>query len=148
MKLKLNWGNYIVIAYAIFMIFILFFVYKVQTNSKYDNDLVVEEYYKHDAHFQDELDKIQNSENLKEMPAIVKTKDGIQINFPIIFESNKIVGKVSFYRSSNKKLDFEVPISGSELLIPSKNLVAGLWEISILWNYDKKEYITKKAVYF
>jgi len=46
MKIKINWGTAIVIAFALFMSFILFFVFKVQSDSKYDNELVTEEYYK------------------------------------------------------------------------------------------------------
>ena len=44
--MKINWGTAIVIAFAVFMIFILSFVFKVQSNHKYDNELVVEDYYK------------------------------------------------------------------------------------------------------
>ena len=62
--MKINWGTAIVIAFALFISFILYFVYSVQSNSKYDNELVVEEYYKHDAHFGEELAKIQNAQNL------------------------------------------------------------------------------------
>ena len=148
--MKINWGTSIVIAFALFMTFILFFVYTVQTNAKYDNDLVVEEYYKHDAHFQDELDKIQNAQDLEIKPTIVKNTDGILVSFPSIYDSKKIKGKVSLYRSSNKKLDFEVPISDSSptLLIPKKSLVGGLWDISLQWNYNGKDYITKETIYF
>ena len=46
--MKINWGVGIVIAFGLFITFILYFVVMVQSDSKYDNDLVVEEYYKHD----------------------------------------------------------------------------------------------------
>ena len=39
--MKINWGTGIVIAFALFMSFILFFVFKVQSDSKYDNELDV-----------------------------------------------------------------------------------------------------------
>jgi hypothetical protein len=148
--MKVNWGTSIVIAFALFMSFILFFVYTVQTNSKYDNDLVVEEYYKHDAHFQEELDKTQNAHDLAQKPVIAKSQDGILISFPAVYNPKNIKGKVSLYRSSNKKLDFEIPISisGSTLLIPNKSLVGGLWDISLQWNYDGKNYISKETIYF
>ena len=145
--MKINWGTSIVIAFASFMLFILFFVYKVQSNSKYDNELVVEEYYKHDANYQQELAKLQNGADLEEKPIFTKTYDGIEIQFPTTFDSKKIAGNVSFYRSSNKKLDFEVPISlsSSHLLIPKRNLVSGLWGISVEWNYDNVEYLNKES---
>ena len=148
--MKINWGTSIVIAFALFMSFILFFVYRVQTDSKYDNDLVVEEYYKHDAHFQEEMTKIQNAHDLKIKPTIVKTNEGILVSFPSVYNPKNVKGKVSLYRSSNKKLDFEVPIStsSSTLLIPKKSLVGGLWDISLEWNYEGKNYITKETIYF
>lgn len=148
--MKLNWGTSIVIAFALFMTFILFFVYSAETNSKYHNDLVVEEYYKHDAHFQDEMTKIQNAQDLTDKPTIVKTKEGIEVGFPPVYNPKNIIGKVSLYRSSNKKLDFEVPISTSSatLLIPKKSLVGGLWDITLSWKYEDKEYLTKQTIYF
>lgn len=148
--MKINWGTSIVIAFASFMLFILYFVVKVQSNSKYDNELVVEEYYKHDANYQQELAKLQNGADLKQKPTFTKTADGIEITFPKAFDINKISGNVSFYRSSNKKLDFEVPISISSatLLIPNKRLVGGLWDITINWKYSNTDYISKETIYF
>lgn len=146
--MKLNWGSYIVIVYAIFIVFILYFVVKIQTDAKYKNELVVEEYYKQDAKYQEELNKIQNSVDLSIKPTITLTEAGITIVFPNNFDANKISGKVVMYRPSNKNLDFELPISAPSTNIANKNLVRGLWNISILWNYEGKEYITKEKIYY
>ena len=144
--MKINWGTGVVIAFALFMTFILYFVYKVQSDSKYDNELVFEEYYKHDAHFEQEMERIQNAENLAQKPTITATSEGIKIVFPDTFIPKQIKGKVSLYRPSNKKLDFEVSISisGSSLLIPKKNLVGGRWDINMEWQYEGKKYLSKK----
>ena len=147
--MKINWGTSIVIAFALFMTFILYFVFQVQSNSKYDNELVVEEYYKHDAHFGEEMIRIQNANNLVQKPIITVSKLGITIVFPNDFEPKNIKGKVSLYRPSNKKLDFEVPISLSNptLLIPVSNLVGGRWDINMEWQYSGKQYLTKEIIY-
>ena len=147
--MKINWGTSIVIAFAIFLTFILYFVFKVQSNSKYDNELVVEEYYKHDAHFGDEMVRIQNAQDLVQKPTITTSLEGITIVFPTTYISNNIKGKVSLYRPSNKKLDFEVPISmsNSTLLIPKKSLVDGRWDINMEWQYEGKSYLTKDVIY-
>ena len=147
--MKINWGTGIVIAFALFMSFILYFVFKVQSNSKYDNELVVEEYYKHDAKFGDEMIRIQNAENLKLKPVIADISDAISIEFPNTFIPKNIKGKVSLYRPSNKKLDFEIAISlsSSTLLIPKKSLVGGQWDINMEWQYDGKAYLTKETIY-
>lgn len=147
--MKLNWGTSIVLAFGLFMTFILTFVFKVQGNSKYDNELVVEDYYKHDARFSDEMQKIQNAANLTEAPAIENIAAGIEVTFPTTFDSRKIIGKVSLYRPSAKKLDFEIPLNlvKSTLLIPKSDLAGGQWDITLSWKYDEKEYIIKKATY-
>ena len=143
--MKINWGTSIIIAFVLFMSFILFFVFKVQSDTKYDNDLVVEEYYKHDIHFSDEMVRIQNAENLVKKPTILETSKGIEIVFPEVFSPDKIKGIVSLYRPSNKRLDFEIPISMSNptLLIPKLKLVGGRWDINMEWNYFGKAYLTK-----
>lgn len=147
--MKINWGTGIVIAFGLFMTFILYFVFMVQSDSKYDNDLVIEEYYKHDAHFGDEMTRIQNAHDLTQKPAVSITDDGILIIFPDAFIPKNIKGKVSLYRPSNKKLDFEVPISLSSpsLLIPKKSLLGGRWDINMEWEYDAKPYLTKETIY-
>ena len=68
--MKISWGTGIVIAFGLFITFILYFVFTVQSDSKYDNELVVEEYYKHDAHFGDEMARVQNAADLAQKPTI------------------------------------------------------------------------------
>ena len=149
MQIKINWGTAIILAFGLFMTFILFFVFKVQSNSKYDNELVVDEYYKHDAHFGDEMIRVQNAHDLVKKPKIVSNENGVTVDFPEAFVPNKIKGKVSLYRPSNKKLDFEVPISlsSSTLLIPKTSLVGGRWDINMEWQYEGKSYLTKEVIY-
>lgn len=145
----INWGTGIVIAFAIFISFILYFVFNVQSNSKYDNDLVVEEYYKHDAKFSDEMLRVQNAQDLAQKPVIKNDSEGITIVFPAVFVPKDIKGTVNFYRSSNKKFDFNVPISlvTSSLNVPKKRLLGGRWEINMEWQYAGKQYLTKETIY-
>jgi len=147
--MKINWGTGIVIAFAIFITFILYFVFTVQSNSKYDNELVVEEYYKHDAKFGDEMARIQEAQDLAQKPKITNASDGITIVFPEVFTPKNIKGKVVFYRPSNKKFDFEVPISLSSpsLVVPKKRLLGGRWNINMEWQYEGKQYLTKDTIY-
>lgn len=147
--MKLNWGKSIVLAFLLFMSFILYFIIKVQSNSKYDNELVVEEYYKHDAHYSDELVKIQNAENLIEKPTIIVTDKGVLISYPKSFVAHNIKGKVSLYRPSAKILDFERPLqlSNSAMLIPKKDFADGSWDLTLSWNYQGKEFISKQKFY-
>ncbi|PWA10903.1 FixH family protein [Flavobacterium laiguense] len=147
--MKINWGTSIVIAFALFMSFILYFVLKVQSDSKYDNELVVEEYYKHDVHFQDEMARIQNAHDLKAKPVITIDANGINIVFPADFIPNDVKGIVALYRPSNKKFDFQVPISlsNSSMSIPKSKLIGGVWDVNMEWQYNGKLYLTKEEIY-
>ncbi len=148
--MKINWGTGIVIAFALFMIFILSFVYKVQSNQKYDNELVSDDYYKKEATVQADIEKKQNANALKNLVVIKEVEEGISVEFPSDFDYSKIKGKVSCYRPSSQKLDFEmnISLSSTHLLIPKSNLTGCLWDISVYWKYDDVDYLNKETIYF
>ena len=50
--MKINWGTGIVLAFIGFISFIMYFVVNMNTNKKYDHDLVTEDYYKQELEFQ------------------------------------------------------------------------------------------------
>lgn len=147
--MKINWGTAIVIAFVLFISFILYFVIKVQTDSKYDYELVLTDYYKQETVFDEQYEKQQNALKYKDEFVFTKSSVGLQITFPKSMELDKIEGKVSLYRPSNQKLDFEIPISfsGSHLLIPKSSLVDGRWDITLDFVYDGKSYMLKKTIY-
>lgn len=148
-SMKMNWGSGIVVAFIFFISFILYFVIKVQSNSKYDNELVVEEYYKHDAHFGKEMIRLQNAQDLKQKILISNNPSDVSITFPNEFKMSEIKGKISFYRASNKNFDFEIPISGTHqtITILKDKILGGQWQISIEWKYKEKDYLIKEMIY-
>ena len=64
--MKFNWGTGIVIAFICFISFILYFVINMSFSPKYDQDLVVEDYYGETLTYQNDINKLENSEKLKE----------------------------------------------------------------------------------
>jgi len=146
--MKINWGKGIVIAFVLFISFILYFVLKVQSNSKYDNELVVDKYYQKELLVNGQIEKEQNAQALTELVKISTDENSIIVEFPKSFDYSKIKGKVSLYRPSSQKLDFETPVSLSSphLLIPKSNLADGRWDISIDWTYNGKAYLNKETL--
>ena len=146
---KINWGTGIVAAFALFMSFILYFVIKVQTNSKYDNELVVDEYYKFDTRYSEEMAMIQNASDLAVAPQILVDGEGIRVVFPPEIDTKDIQGKISLYRPSGKKLDFEkrLSLSGASMLIPTTELAGGRWDITLYWESGSQKYKLKKTAY-
>ncbi|TPN88083.1 FixH family protein [Aquimarina algicola] len=148
--MKINWGAAIVLAFIGFISFILFFVIKMNTNKKYKHDLVTEEYYKQELHFQKEIDAEKNAIALTKNITIQKTDSGLLLSFPQDKNYNDISGTVSLYRPSNKNLDFEIPIalSNPELLINDENMIEGRWNIKVNWKYDNKDYLFKTSLVY
>ena len=54
--MKINWGTAIVLVFIGFISFIMYFVIKMNTNKKYEHDLVTEDYYSKELAFQEEID--------------------------------------------------------------------------------------------
>ena len=146
--MKINWGTGIVIAIVLFISFIMFFVIKMTTSKEFDHDMVVEEYYKKELAYQEEIDAEENLKLLSETIKGNKTREGWLLTFPETIETSKVKGIVFLYRPSNKQLDFDFPIefSGSNLLIPDKRLLDGRWNITVTWDYEGKEYMYKKSI--
>ncbi|WP_055442384.1 FixH family protein [Lacinutrix himadriensis] len=148
--MKINWGTGIVIAFVAFISFIMYFIITMMTDSKYDHDLVTEDYYKQELQFQDDINKETNAQDLAENLSWKKTAEGVIIIFPENLQKENITGKVFLYRPSNKQFDFEIPISLSNhnLLIPDKRLLDGRWNIKVDWQYNGKNYLYKKEIIY
>ncbi len=149
--MKINWGTGIVIAFVLFISFILFFIIKASTQDKYDFDLVSKEYYKDEINYQTDIDKLNNAKDLDLQLTIEKSTKGIEIKFPPSYITENIDGNVSLYRPSNQGLDFDIPFVLSErttLLIPDNKLVGGRWDIKLSWSKNKKDYLIKKQLVY
>lgn len=147
---KINWGTGIVIAFVLFIGFILFFVIKTSTDSNYDYDMVADDYYNDELQYQEQIDKLENTKTDKVELVFTKIPEGIKIEFPSNLNYNDITGTVSLYRPSNQVLDFEMPLSISKnsLLIPKKVLIGGRWDIHVEWNYKSKKYLSNYSINF
>ncbi|WP_347173876.1 FixH family protein [Polaribacter uvawellassae] len=151
MKIKLNWGFGVVIAFIGFISFIMYFIITMSSDNKYSYDLVATDYYNQELKFQDNIDATQNAKNLKENIKIERVKEGMKIIFPKEFKVQDIKGKVFLYRPSNKQLDYEMPIALSDssyLLMPDKRLLDGRWNIIVKWTYNQQSYLFKKEIFY
>lgn len=148
--MKINWGTGIVLAFIGFISFILYFIITINVNDKYDTELVIEDYYKEELTFQNDIDKLNNAKNLNENISYTTSDEGLIINFPSDIDISKVTGNVFLYRPSNKQLDFDTTISLSKpyLLIPDKRLVGGRWNIEVDWQYNGQSYFYKETIHY
>lgn len=146
--MKINWGTGLVIALAAFICFIMYFVITMITDKDYNHDLVVEEYYKQEIGFQDELNAEQNAANLPYKIHIEKSTEGILLNFPQEIADSFQKGTIAFYRVSDKNMDFEkaIVLENNQMQIPASEVLEGRWNISVRWETENKTFLSKQEI--
>ena len=148
--MKFNWGFGIVLAFIGFIGFILYFVIIASTDQKADHNLVTDEYYQEELKYQEEIDALKNANGLDGKFEFKQTDEGLKIEIPENIRQHNTEGTVSFYRPSNKQLDFDLSISLSNphLLIPDNRLLGGRWDIKIRWKHLDKDYLVKESIVY
>lgn len=143
MKIKFNWGTGIVISLVFFMLvtsgmMILFINQKV--------DLVTDNYYDKELKFQQQIDKVNNTHQLAEKVEMKYDGEMIQIKFPLSFVSSKPTGEIFFYRPSDNKKDFKLPLVIDDKgvqFVPVSGLANGYWKIQLNWLMNESEYFNE-----
>ncbi|MCG9971899.1 FixH family protein [Christiangramia crocea] len=149
--MKINWGTGLVIGMLAFISFIMYFVVTMLSSTEYDHDLVVEDYYKAELHYQEDIDAEKNALSLEENIRLEIKNGKLVLVFPESMKIEEMEGAIYLYRPSNKNLDFQIPLSEvktREFLIPGEKLVDGRWNVSVNWNTKGKEYLFKKEIVF
>jgi hypothetical protein len=146
--MKINWGTGLVIGMVIFIGFILILVYKMTTDHNLEHDLVTDGYYQKEMELQEDIYARQNSMAMEEQIIGQKNTKGYLLEFPESYDPKNIEGMVFLYRTSSKKLDFELPLelTDSNFLIPDEFLLEGRWNITIDWEYEGKKFRFKKEI--
>ena len=144
--MKVNWGTGIVIAFIAFISFIMFFVIQMNTKVTADHELVTQNYYEQELAYQQEIDAQKAALTSGVGVQIIDNK--MYVVFPENYQPEKVTGKVSLYRPSNRHLDFDLPISlsNTHLLIPDNRLIDGRWDITINWEYQGETFLHKQKI--
>lgn len=140
----MSWGKGIVLVFVLFILGIGVLVYRSMTKNI---DLVTSNYYEKELKYQEQIDKINNTNSLKEKIMIEYNGSVILITYPSVQKS--ITGEISFYKPSDAKSDFRIKVEpGSDMkqIIQKEMLAKGLWKVQINWAMDGKEYFSEDRV--
>jgi nitrogen fixation protein FixH len=146
--MKLNWGTSIVIAFVLFIGFIMVMVVQMMSKDELAHDLVVESYYQKELTFQEDLNSAQNAADLENQVEIDLIREGLQITFPAEFQSADLNGELYLYRPSDKALDFTVPlqVENNSYLLPRALLKGGKWEVNLKFNHEGESYFIQQKI--
>ena len=135
----------IVVAILAFVLFIVYFLVKATIDKTYNHELVTEDYYKKEIEYQTTIDREEKTQKENMQVAIFYEKGrGVIFTFPEKISEKQIQGSVNFYRPSNEKLDFVLPIllQNNKMTISDEKLIEGRWNINIEYKVDNQEYTT------
>jgi hypothetical protein len=143
---RINWGTGIVIGIVAFVVMSITMTIIFMTQ---DVSLVSDNYYEKSLSYQEEIDKQNRTKLLNEEVEINYNGDVISILFPSDYISGKMNGEIYFYRPSDQKMDFKIPLRLSETgtqIIPTQNIEKGFWRLKLNWEMDGNGYCNEKAI--
>ena len=143
--MKFDWGKGIVAVFILFVAGMSFMVYKSVTK---DIDLVTPNYYEKEIKYQEQINRIQNSGGMTEQVKIEYTGNAVVISYPEEIKPGT-TGEINFYRPSNAKKDFRIPIeitADRKQVISSAILEKGLWKLQLAWIMNGKDYYKEEKI--
>lgn len=139
----MNWGWGILITIVLFMALTMVRVVYLMNQ---DVDLVTNNYYEKELKYQQQIDKEKRTEKLKQGVDVRYSGNNVNVTFP---KMKDISGDLYFYRPSDFKEDFKVPITVGESYVQTVNvgnLQKGYWRLQINWAGNNEQYYTEKAI--
>ena len=145
MKLKLNWGNGLLLFFIVFFVWVFSFVFFAM---RQNTDLVADDYYQKGAKYSDQIEINRRSIPYQDSLQINITDSQVQIvpSKGMSYSVDSV--EVYFFKSSDKTKDIRFYFSKADvpLLIEKNRLVHGRYQVFVTWNYREEKYSIKKVV--
>lgn len=117
-------------------------------------DLVTEEYYPKELKYQEDIQKMTNSAQLRKNIAVT-ISDSLYIVFPlqdsIGIAHENISGNILIYRPSDKNLDLETQVKldkHARMVFPLHIFNSGKYTLIVDWKYRGRAFLFKKDILF
>jgi hypothetical protein len=134
---------YFLVAFSGVVSFIVWSVHQKQ-------ELVSVDYYKDEILFQQRLDAINRALPFGDQIGLQIQEDPqlVTLFIPLLHAAARPIGTIQFYRPSEAKLDFQVPLvvgSDGRQTLDSRLLKAGFWKSRVEWTFAGENYLFEKA---
>ena len=130
-----------------FVLFALFIGYMVYQAFQSDVNLVQDDYYQnstmHDVHVAD----IKRSNAVDIKLFFDRKKSLVHFEIPSEFDAEKVKGEVHFYRPSDNKLDFKIPIAllNGKQMLNTEKIAPGKWNVKASFSFEGKNYFKESS---
>ena len=142
----MNWGYKILAVYGLFIVGIMFMVFKSSTQKM---DLVTTDYYGKELKYQQVIDQTQRTSELSETLRYEVKNGQLEVVFPKDFAGKKITGNVELYYPADESRDLkkEFSLQDTRLTMPVGAACKGQYEIHINWQADGKDYYFENKIF-
>lgn len=144
--MKISWGVGITISIIVFMIISVMFIFFAFNQ---DVNLVRDDYYEAEVQYNETMEKVRRTNDLRENLQISIVDNNIQLQFPKIFNNKNISGNIYLYRPSERNMDVNIPVKIDSTylqLISTENLLSGMWKIKVDWIADSNSYLNNEII--
>lgn len=143
----MNWGYKIILVFVIFAAGILTLVIKSMRTRV---DMVTGDYYAEELKYQQNIDAQKNAHRLSDPVIVAQSSDSIEIIFPQECIGKELKGEITFYRPSDSRKDFTVPVQPDEygkVLVSRARLDRGNYRIKVQWESEGIPYFLEKQFF-
>jgi hypothetical protein len=145
--MKISWGTGIVIAFVLFIGFILTMVITMSLDPRADHQMVTEDYYAKELVYQEVIDAKNRAKSIA--LAFTSTADGLEVMIQNGPEKLSNVS-VNLYRAGNSKLDVTLNYDSirDRLHIDSSYLVEGSYLFTLSYSYQNESYLVEAPLIY
>lgn len=142
------WLIGIILTYVTFMVFFLGFLFFSMTQRV---DLVEEDYYEQELKHQQRIDAVNRTQSLPVQPhwKYIPADRVFRLQFPPELASRQVEGTIEFFRPSDARQDFSIPLdldAQGEQIVELRQLSSGFWRVLIEWQMDELDYFNEAEV--
>ena len=132
---------------AVFVSFAIFIGYMVYQAFQTDVNLVQDDYYQNSTMHDEHVAEIRRSEVVDIKLFFDRKQHAVQFEIPNEFDEAKVKGEIHFYRPSDNKLDFKIPIAlqNGKQLLSTEKIIKGKWNVKVSFAYDGENYFKESS---
>lgn len=144
----MSWGYKILLAYALFFVMIITFLYIA---SQQTNEMLETNYYEKEIQFQKILNGSDNLNVLNESINLKLTSEQLEINFPKEGIKDQPLIHLEFIKMSDQSKDFNLDLKTNEngqIIIPTEKFIKGYYRLQMQWESNGKPYVYRDQFKF
>ncbi len=143
--MKFNWGTGIAIFIALFVIFILSFVF---TAAYTHTDLYAEDYYQQELDYQSTIAAKSNAHGASKELFLSQATNSIVVHFPSSMKEDEGSGTIQFYRPNNADGDvtYEIKKENDKMIISKSKLNSGKYNVKVYWKEEGKDFLVTTEI--